>query len=108
MPTNDSPERLDWDETNLERVISDLYREIENDENLRQRLMSAPFEVLSERISVPESYRGRIFVSEKGQDAMMLYPPARNVAAREALPEGTSEAPAQQNFELLCTTILPW
>jgi len=108
MPTNDSPELLEWNEANLEQVTSELYRQIETDEALRGRLMNEPFEVLRSRIAIPESYRGGVFLSEKGHDTMMLYVPPRGATASEALPEGTSEASPQPGYQLLCTPDEPW
>ena len=108
MPEDNSPARLEWNEANLEQVLTDLYQEIETDDGLRQRLTTDPFEVLSRRIAIPENYRSGIFVAEKGQEIMALYLPARDAASREALPEGTLEAVPQPNFQYLCTTVIPW
>ena len=108
MPDNNPQELPEWNEANLEQVISNLYREIETDQGLRQRLMNEPFEALSSRIAIPESYRGGIFLSEKGRDAMMLYVPAAGAATTEALAEGTSEESPQKNYQVLCTPWIPW
>ena len=100
-------ERLDWNEENLTTVLADLYQAAEADEGLYQRLLSSPFDVLNERIEVPEAYRGGIFAREKGMKVMMLYPPARDVT-RQALPEGTTEAEPQKDFDPICTEITIW
>lgn len=105
---SDAPsERLEWNEENFAQVVADLYREAETDQALHERLLANPYEVLSGRITVPESYRGGMFAREKGQDIMMLYVPAFGVA-RAALPEGTSDSEAKPDFEPICTVETLW
>ena len=108
MPTNNSTNPLDWNEENLEQVVSKLYQEIGSDEGLRQRLMTNPFEVLSSRITVPESYRDGILLAPKGQDTMVLYVPAPNAVHAEAMAEGTSEETPQKSYQMLCTIDPVW
>ena len=108
MPTNNLTNPLDWNEENMERVVSDLYRETESDESLRQRLLTEPFEVLSSRIAIPESYRGGILLAQKGQDTMVLYVPATNAEHTEVAAEGTSEETPQKSYQMLCTVDPQW
>ncbi len=107
MPENISTERPEWNEENVTKVIADLYREAETDEDLHKRLMTHPFEVLSSRIDVPEGFRGGIFAREKGKKTMALYVPPFGTH-NEVLPEGTAEAESQSNYEILCTVHPPW
>lgn len=108
MPTNNPTNQLEWSDENLERVISDLYREIESDEELRQRLLTEPFDVLSSKIAIPESYRGGILLAPKGQDTMVLYVPAVDARRPDAVVEGTTEEMPQKDYQVLCTEIPPW
>lgn len=107
MPENNPSELPEWNEENLTKAISDLYREAQTDEALHRRLMTTPFEVLNSRINVPEEYRGGIFVREKGKKTMALYVPPFG-AQNDALPEGTTEAEPQTDYEILCTMHPPW
>ena len=107
MPENTPSERPEWNEENLTKAIADLYREAETDEALHQRLMAEPFETLKSRINVPEEYRGGIFAREKGKKTMALYVPPFG-AGGQALPEGTTEAEPQTDYEILCTVYPPW
>ena len=108
MPTNNPTNQLNWNEENLQRTVSDLYREVETDEGLRQRLLADPFEVLSSRIAIPESYRGGILLTEKSRDSMVLYVPAFGAQSSVALPEGTSEASTPKEYQILCTLDPEW
>lgn len=108
MPTNNPSNQLEWNDENLERTISNLYREIESDEALRQRLLANPFEVLSERIAIPESYRGGILLTPKGQDTMVLYVPPADAGGFRAAVEGTSEETPQKGYQILCTIYPVW
>ncbi len=108
MPTDNPTNPLDWNEENLERVVTDLYREIETDDGLRQRLLTDPFDALSSRIAIPESYRGGILLTPKGQDTMVLYVPAVNAGRTEAAVEGTSEETPQKTYQMLCTELPLW
>ncbi len=108
MPTNNITNPLDWNEENLERVVTDLYREIESNEGLRQRLLADPFEVLSSRIAIPESYRGGILLTPKGQDTMVFYVPPANAGRTEAAVEGTAEETPQKSYQMLCTVGTSW
>ena len=107
MPLDTPGELPEWNEENLDLVVSVLYREVETDQALHRRLMSNPFEVLSERIKVPEDFAGGIFTVEKGRQSMALYVPAFGTQS-EALPEGTTEAEPQGDYDILCTTKPPW
>ncbi len=100
-------ERLEWNEENFKAVLADLYREIETDESLRQRMLADPFAVLSERLLVPETYRGGIFAREKGLQTLMLYLPAPGTT-RRANPEGTTEIEPQEDYDPLCTAWPIW
>ena len=108
MPTNNPTNQLNWNEENLQRVVSDLYNEVQTDDGLRQRLLADPFEVLSSRIAIPESYRGGILLTEKGRDSMVLYVPAPATQSSVALPEGTSEASPSKDYQILCTFDPEW
>ena len=108
MPTNNPTNPLEWNAENMEQVGSDLYREIESDESLRQRLLTDPFEVLSSRIAIPESYRDGILLTPKGQDTMVLYVPPANAGRTDAAVEGTSEETPQKSYQMLCTVIPQW
>ncbi len=108
MPTNDPINQLDWNEENLQRTVSDLYREAESDEGLRQRLLADPFGVLSSRIAIPESYRGGILLTEKGRDSIVLYVPAPTPQSSATLPEGTSEVSPAKDYQILCTFDPEW
>ena len=107
MPTNNPSNQLEWNDENLERTISDLYQEIASDDPLRQRLLTDPFEVLNERIAIPESYRGGILLTPKRQDTMVLYVPPANVDNSAAV-EGTSEETPQKDYQMLCTIYPLW
>ena len=106
MPTNNPTNQLDWSEENMERVVSNLYREIEKDQGLRQRLLTDPFQVLSSRIAIPESYRGGILSAPKGRDTMVLYVPDENVGHTVAA--GTTEETPQKSYQMLCTDGPTW
>ena len=100
-------ELLEWNLENFTKVLADIYREIETDDALRQRLLSDAFSVLSERIAVSEEWRGGIFAREKGKKTLMLYPPAAG-ATRQALPEGTTEAQTQKDYDPICSSWPVW
>ena len=106
MPDNPA-ELLEWNEENLSKVTTDLYKEAETDQALRDQLMANPFQVLSSRINVPEGYSGGIFAREKGQPTMMLYVPSFG-ATRAVLPEGTTEAEPPPDYEIVCTMGTLW
>lgn len=106
MPNNPS-ERLEWNEENFAKVLAEIYREAETNEALRNQLLANPFETLNSRVKVPESYQGGIFAREKGQPNMMLHVPTFGVA-REAMPEGTSDAEPQPDYLPICTSMTIW
>ena len=106
MP-DEPAEKLEWNEENLSRVVSDLYKEAETDQALHDQLLADPFAVLNTRINVPDDYRGGVFSREKNKKATILYVPDYGVA-REALPEGTREAEPPPDYEILCTVPTQW
>ena len=104
----DAPsEPLEWNEENLTKVVADLYREAETNQELHGQLLANPFETLSSRIRVPDDYRGGIFAREKNLNVLMLHVPSYG-ATTEALPAGTTQAEPQQDFEILCTVYTQW
>ena len=107
MPNPDSPERVEWNEENLSKVVAQLYREAESNEALHRQLMNDPYSVLNRRIEVPEGYQGGIFARERSQRAMVMYVPAYG-AAREELPEGTTAIDQPPDYDIVCTVRPPW
>ena len=107
MPNNSPSDRLEWNEENLSKVIADLYAEAETDQALHDQLLADPFEVLDGRIIVPDDYRGGIFARERNKKTLALYVPETG-RTRASLPEGTTDAVPQLDYEILCTLPTEW
>ena len=107
MP-NDPSVRLEWNEENFSRVLSNIYREAETNAVLRSQLLANPFEILTSRIDVPETYEDGIFAREKAKPIIMLYVPPASGSAGEAMPQGTSDAVPQPDYAPICTTATIW
>ena len=104
----DAPSNLlEWNEENFASVVSAIYRDAETDQSLHDKLMSDPFAVLSTRINVPEDCRGGIFARTRNQQMIVLFVPSYGVARAE-MPQGTTEAEEQPDFEVVCTTSTIW
>ena len=106
MP-NDPAQRLEWNEENFSKVIADLYREAASDPNLHRELLANPYELVNQRIIVPENYQGGILAREMNRDLIMLYVPPYE-AAQETLPEGTTQAQPRPDYEPICTVFTEW
>lgn len=107
MPNVEPPDRLEWNEANLAKTIAELYAEADSDQSLRARLMTNPYEVLKERIDVPEGYRGSILAKPQNSRLLVLHVPEAG-SGGEALPEGTSGAETKPAYELICTLPPLW
>jgi hypothetical protein len=104
MPNENATEQLDWSEENLSRVVSEIYARAATDRGFYDQLMAQPYDVLNEKIKVPDHYKGHVYAKPKSSGAFIMHIP---FAAPGDVSPATSEIPPA-DYQILCTPFPPW
>jgi hypothetical protein len=104
MPDQESPEQVDWSEENLSKVISDIYARAATDPAYYNQLMAQPYDVLNQKIKVPDHYKGHVYAKPKNSGAFIMHLP---VSPPPDAATGSSEIPPAE-YQIICTSVPPW
>ena len=102
MPTEQPSQQLEWTEENLCNVLKQINFEAATNQEFYKKVMAEPYEVLNQRIKVPDQFNRQVFARPANKMMFIMSVPAYN-----PLNDVATYQPNEADYQLLCTA-KPW